>query len=115
MATRQCKTSSDCLCYVYGYYISVQHSSYEIAKGTKHWTTYTLYFGMDIGNQDKFWATHVICGSSRSNLEVWLRGSGRFMLFAVPRVWRKPQNSYDDRYFCIKTFQSITRLEEEEL
>ena len=101
MASKQCKTSSDCFSYVCGYYISGQHSSYEIVKGTKFWTVYRLYFGMNIGDQDKYWAPHVICGSYRSNLEGWLMGSGRFMLFAVPRVWREPQNSYDDRYFCI--------------
>ena len=96
MAGRQCKTSSDFFCYVCGYYISGQYSSYEIVKGTKYWTAYRLYFGMDIGDQDKSWAPRVICGSCRSNLEGWLRGSGRFMLFAVPRVRREPQNSYDD-------------------
>ena len=84
-----------------GYYISGQHSSYEKVKGMKYWTAYRPYFGMDIGDQDKFWAPHVICGRCRSNLEGWLRGSGRFMLFAVPRVWRESQNSYDDCYFCM--------------
>ena len=33
-----------------------------------------LYFGMPIGDQDKSWASHYICGSCRSNLEAWLRG-----------------------------------------
>ena len=55
---------------------------------------------MDIDDQDKSWAPHVICGSYRSNLEGWLRGSGRVMSFAVPRVWREPQNHHDDCYFC---------------
>ena len=36
--------------------------SYKIVKGTKYWSAYRLYFGMDIGNQDKSWAPHVICG-----------------------------------------------------
>ena len=70
-------------------------------KGTKYWTAYRLYFGMDIGDQDKSWAPYVICGSCRSNLEGWLRGSGRVMSFAVPRVWKEPQNHHDDCYFCM--------------
>ena len=53
MASRQCKTSPDGFCYVCGYYISGQHSSYKIVKETKYWTAYRLYFGMDIGDQDK--------------------------------------------------------------
>ena len=55
---------------------------------------------MDIGDQDRFWAPHVICGSCRSNLEGWLRGSGR-LSFAFPRVWKEPQNHHDDCYFCM--------------
>ena len=56
---------------------------------------------MDINDQDKPWAPHVICGSCRSNLERWLRGSGKVMSFAVSRVWREPQNHHDDCYFCM--------------
>ena len=99
MASGQCKTSPDCFCYVCGYYISGQHSSYKIVKGTKYWAAYRLYFGMDIGDQDKSWAPHVIGGSCRSNLEGWLRGSETVISFAVSRVWREPQNHHDGCYF----------------
>ena len=70
-------------------------------KGTKYWTAYRLYFGMDIRCQDKPWTLHVICGSCRSNLEGRLRGSGKVMSFAVSRVRREPKNHYDDWYFCM--------------
>ena len=30
---------------------------------------YQLYFGMKIGDEDKSWASHVICGTCRYNLE----------------------------------------------
>ena len=56
---------------------------------------------MDIGDQDKPWAPHVICGSCRSNLEGWLRVSGKGMSFAVSRVWRESQNHGNDCYFCM--------------
>ena len=102
MSSRECKNSPNCFCYVYGfYYISGKHTRYKILKGTKYWTAYRLYFGMDINDQDKPWAPHVICGSCRSNLEGWSRGSGKVMSFAVPRVWREPQNYHDDCYFCM--------------
>ena len=81
--------------------ISGKHTTYKIVKGTKYWTTYRLYFGKDIGDQDKPWAPHVICGSCRSNLEGWLRGSGKVMSFLVPRVWKEPQNHHDECYFCM--------------
>ena len=101
MACRQCKPSPEYFCYVSGYYISGQHSSYNIVKGTKYRTAYSLYFGMDIGDQDTSWAPHVICGSCRSNLEGWLRGSQRVMSFAVHRAWRESQNHHGDCYFCM--------------
>ena len=56
---------------------------------------------MDINDQDKAWAPHVICGSCRSNVKGWSRGSEKVMSFAVPRVWRKPKNHHDDCYFCM--------------
>ena len=56
---------------------------------------------MDIGDQDKPWAPYVICGSCRSSLEGWLRGSGKAMSFAVSRVLREPQNHQYDCYFCM--------------
>ena len=56
---------------------------------------------MDIGDQDKPWAPHVIYGSCRSNLEGCLSGYGKVMSFAVSRVWSEPQNHHDDCYFCM--------------
>ena len=85
MPSGECKNSLNCFCYVCEFYINRKHATYKIVKGTKYWTAYRLYFGMDIGDQDKPWA-HVICGSCRSNLEGWLRVSGKVMSFAVPRV-----------------------------
>ena len=75
--------------------------SHKIAKGSKLWIAYRLYFGMPMGDLDKSWAPHVICGSCRSTLEGWLRGTGRAMPFAIPRVWREPRNHHDDCYFCM--------------
>ena len=59
---------------------------HKIVKGAKLWIAYRLYFGMPMGDQDKPWAPHVICGSCRSTLEGWLRGTGNAMPFAIPRV-----------------------------
>ena len=100
MASRECKNSQNCF-YICGFFISGKQTTYKIVKGTKYWTAYRLYFVLDIGDQDKPWAPHLICGSCRFNLEGWLRDSGKVMSFAVPRVWREPQNHYDDCYFCL--------------
>ena len=101
MSSRECKNSPNCFCYICGFYISGKHTTYKIVKETKYWTAYRLYFRMDIGDQDKPWAPHIICGSCRSNLEGWLRVSGTFMSFAVPRVRKEPQNHHDNFYICM--------------
>ena len=56
---------------------------------------------MKIGDQDKSWAPHVICGTCRSNLDGWLRGDRHSMPFAIPKIWREPQNHIDDCYICM--------------
>ena len=56
---------------------------------------------MKMGDQDKSWAPHFCCGSCRSTLEGWMRGSRKCMPFANPRIWREPSNHHDDCYFCM--------------
>ena len=73
--------------------------------GSKFCAAYTAYFGMAMlcvtTDQDNVWAPYVICGSCRSILEGWLRGTSKGMPFAIPRVWREPTNHHNDCYFCI--------------
>ena len=63
MATRGCENSPDTFCYVCGYYIGKKQVLHKIVRGAKVWIAYRLYFGMPMGDQDKPWAPHVICGS----------------------------------------------------
>ena len=100
MAHRGCKNPTDIFCYVCGFYVGGKQISYKIQRSTKYSLAYHLYFGMPIGDQDKSWAPHIICGNCRSLLENWLRGGQRCMPFGIPRIWREPQNHYDDCYFC---------------
>jgi len=101
MASRGCKYPADIFFYVCGLYVGPKHVSYKIVPGNKYYIAYDFYFGMAIGDQDKSWAPHVICGSCKSTLEGWLRGQKRAMPFGVPRIWREPTNYYDDCYFCM--------------
>ena len=56
---------------------------------------------IEIGDHDKSWAPHFCCGSCRSTLEGWIRGSCKCMPFAIPRIWREPINHQDNCYFCM--------------
>ena len=98
---RSCKISSDCFCYVCGYYINPRQMKHKIIPETKFFEAYEAYFGMKMGDQDKSWAPHFCCGSCRSTLEGWMRGSRKCMPFAIPRIWREPTNHHDDCYFCM--------------
>ncbi|XP_045133075.1 uncharacterized protein LOC123517160 [Portunus trituberculatus] len=107
MATRGCRNSSDSFCYVCGFYVGPKHVSHKIVKGAKYWIAYRLYFGMSMGDQDKPWVPHVICGSCWSNLDAWLRSARKSMPFAVPRVWREPKNHDDDCMIDISKYRKV--------
>ena len=63
MATRGCQNPPDMFCYICGYYIGKKQVLHKIVKGTIPWIAYEKYFGMPMGDQDKPWAPHVICGT----------------------------------------------------
>ena len=56
---------------------------------------------MKMGDQDNSRAPHFCCGSCRTTLEGWMRGSRKCMPFAIPQIWREPINHHDDCYFCM--------------
>jgi len=114
MFSKQCKNSPGSFCYVCGYYVGGRHVSNKIVREANYWTASRLYIRMPIGDQGKAWVPHVICGSCRSNLEGWLKGSARIMPFAIPRVWRKPQNQHNACNLCTINIASIARSKEEE-
>ena len=77
------------------------------AKETQSYTetrfliAYETYLGMKMGDQDKSWAPRFCCGSCRSTLEGWMRGSRNCMPFAISRIWREPTNHHDNCYICV--------------
>ena len=80
---RPCKVSSDFFCYVCGYYISKRQKKHKVIPETEFFIAYEAYFGMKMNDQDKSWAPHFCCGSCRSTLEGWMRGSRKCMPFAI--------------------------------
>ena len=74
-----------------------------------HWLKkcYELYFGCKVGDQDKNWAPHICCLTCVKRLTDWAKGS-RNMNFAIPMVWREPQDHSSDCYFCITQIKRIS-------
>ena len=67
-AERPCKISSDCFCYVCGYYISPQQKKHKVISETELFIVYETYFGMKIGDQDKPGPTFLLC-----KLQIYIR------------------------------------------
>ena len=111
---RPCKISSDCFCYVCGYYISPQQKKNKVIPETKFFIAYETYFGMKMGNLDKSWAPHFCCANYRSTLEGWMRGSRKCMPFAIPQIWREPTTHHDDCYFCMVDISKYNKAKEQE-
>ena len=67
---------------------------------------------MTIGDQDKPWAPHVICGSCQSTLEEWFRGTRRAMSFAIHRIWGEPTNQHNNYYFSMIDISKYKKIKE---
>ena len=84
------KHDPDSLCYVCGTFISAKSARLTIVEGNLFCAAFYAYFGVQVGDQDKAWEPHVVCGNFRSTLEAWYRGESRRMKFGVQRLWREP-------------------------
>ena len=95
-----CKHDPDSFCYGCGIFISAKSVKHTIFEGNLFCAAFYACFGVQVGDQDKDWALHVICGNCRSTLEVWYREESRRMNFGVPRIWREPTNHLENCNFC---------------
>ena len=68
---------------------------------------YKLYFGCKNGDQGKKWVPHICCSTCVKRLTGWAKGS-RHMNFAIPMVWREPQDHLSDCYFCITPIKGVS-------
>ena len=67
-----------------------------VIKGTE-----VHYFGCNVRDQDKSWASHVRCMSYQSKLNAWVNRKGCCMPSALPIIWREPTNHLTDSLFYI--------------
>ena len=102
MTAHGCKYSPDSFCYVCCEFFAKRAKKHCLSNCICAAEAYLHYFGMPVGDQDKRWATHVICDYCRRTLKGWLRGEKRAMRFAISRIWREPSNHYTDCYSWIQ-------------
>ena len=58
-----------------------------------------LYRCCSLGDQDKDWASHVVCTACSNGLRDSINKRKTTMPFAVPMKWREPKNHVDECYF----------------
>ena len=94
---RQCQNNSDVFCYICCQYMMAKYR-FNVRDFTKR--AYEAYFGMKLGDQDKFWALHNVCKHCTETLRFWTQGKVSSMQFGVLMVWREPKNHHDNCYFA---------------
>ncbi|XP_073532722.1 uncharacterized protein [Phyllobates terribilis] len=103
---RSCLNDPDSFCYICGEYTLPKHRR-NITDFVKK--VYLAYFGVMLGDQDKFWAPHIVCKACIELLRKWSRGQRKSFKFGVPMVWREQKNHHDDCYFCAVQVQGFNK------
>lgn len=103
---RSCLNSPNVFCYICG--------EYTVAKQRKNITdfvrqAYQAYFGVQLGDQDKSWAPHIVCKTCVECLRQWSDQKRKSLKFGVPMVWREPKNHHDDCYFCLVNVKGFNK------
>lgn len=101
---RGCKNKPDSFCYICGSYTLLRQRR-NITLFVKR--AYKAYFHIPLGDQDKKWAPHVVCHNCEEMLRDWTKGKRKGLPFAVPMVWREPQDHVTDCYFCLVNTKGI--------
>ena len=57
---------------------------------------YLTYFKIKLGDQNKPWASNIVCGACAATLRNWSKGQKCDMKFGVPMVWREPKDHLAD-------------------
>ena len=70
---------------------------------------YHAYFSVQLGDQEKPWAPHVVYKTCVEHLRQWTQGSRKALKFGIPMIWREPKNHTDDCYFCAINLTGINK------
>ena len=85
-------------CYVCGEFTLIKQRC-TITEQIKK--SHLRYFGVQIGDQDKPWAPHIVCSCCRVKFIRWENVASRSFMFGVPMIWREPTDCTNDCYFCM--------------
>ena len=89
---RGCRNNPDVFCYTCG--------EFTIVSNRKKIDDLSRILGMKLGDQEKSWASHIVCETCVEDLHQQKNGKRNSLKFGVPMIWHERQNHYDDCYFC---------------
>ena len=98
MSRRSCINNPKSFCYACGHFTSSDQIKNVPARVK---IAYNYYFGCKVGDQEKYWAPHTVCGTCYSGLTHWLAAKRKVEPFGVPMVWREPKGHTSDHYFYL--------------
>lgn len=104
--SRCCINNPDMFCYICGEYI-IKDQRKPINDTVIR--LYSIYFGIEIGNQDQMWVPHIVCKICIEHLRQWEKGTRKSLKFGVPMMWREQKNHHDDCYFCMTSLAGINK------
>ncbi|KAJ8670936.1 hypothetical protein QAD02_002195 [Eretmocerus hayati] len=61
---------------------------------------YLKYFGIEVIDPEKGFVPSRACRTCVTGLSYWSKGQRDRMPFAVPMIWFKPSNHFEECYFC---------------
>ena len=103
---RRCSNEPNVFCYICGEY-TLKHNRKTISDFVK--SAYLAYFKVMLGDQDKPWAPHIVCKPCVELLRQWTNKSRKGLRFAIPMVWREPNDHCNDCNFCAMKTKGINR------
>ena len=104
VSSRRCVIDPDNFCYTCGEFTPKANRKL-ISDFYKN--AYRAYFQVELGDQDKNWAPHIVCKTWLENMRLWTSSKLKSLRHAISMIWREPQNHFNDCYFC---FVSIAGL-----
>ena len=70
-------------CYICGEFKTIDEKNREAEFIQK---AYHAYFGVQLGDPDKPWASHVVCKTCVKHLRQWTQGSQKALKFGIPII-----------------------------
>ena len=89
--SRRCLNDKDSFCYTCGEFAFRENRK---TIGEFYMKARYTYFKINLGNQDKTWAPHIICKSCKESLRLWTTGNRAALKFGIPMIWCEPSQSF---------------------